>query len=63
QKTIRTDKGNVSIVAQATQAQYVIDNQRIELNYELEERLKKGTYVVSVYSDKGLLGVASFRLT
>ncbi len=63
QKTIQTDKGNVSIVAQATQAQYIIDNQRIELNYELEERLKKGTYVVSVYSDKGLLGVASFRLT
>lgn len=63
QETIRTSKGNVAIVAQATRIQYVIDNQRIELNYELEERLKKGTYVVSVYSDKGLLGVASFRLT
>ena len=63
QETIKTEKGSVAIVAQATRFQNVIDNQRIELNYELEERLKKGTYIVSVYSDKGLLGVASFRLT
>ena len=62
QETIKTEKGNVPIVAQATQFQNIIDNQRIVLNYGLEERLKKGTYVVSVYSDKGLLGVASFRL-
>lgn len=62
QETIITETGNVPIVAQATQFQNIIDNQRIVLNYALEERLKKGTYVVSVYSDKGLLGVASFRL-
>ncbi len=62
QETIKTEKGNVPIVAQATQFQNIIDNQRIVLIYALEEHLKKGTYVVSVYSDKGLLGVASFRL-
>lgn len=61
--TIRTDKGNVEITAQATQTQDVVANQRIALSYKLEDRLKKGTYIVSVYSEKGLLGVASFRLT
>lgn len=63
QATIKTDKGPVAIIAQATQSQNVVDAQRIVLNYKLEDRLKSGTYVVSVYSDKGLLGVASFRLT
>jgi hypothetical protein len=63
QATIKTDKGPVAIIAQATQTQNVIDNQRLALSYKLEDRLKKGTYIVSVYSDKGLLGVASFRLT
>ena len=60
---IRTDKGNVEVIAQATQTQDVVVNQRIALSYKLEDRLKKGTYIVSVYSEKGLLGVASFRLT
>ena len=60
---IKTEKGTVTIIAQATQFQNVIDNQRIVLAYKLEDRLKKGTYIVSVYSDNGLLGVASFRLT
>jgi hypothetical protein len=61
--TINTDKGAVAIVAQATQQKNVIENQRIVMSYKLEDRLKKGTYIVSVYSEKGLLGVASFRLT
>lgn len=63
QTMIRTEKGQVAIIAQATQAQNIIENQRIILDYSLEDRLKKGTYVVSVYSDHGLLGVAGFRLT
>lgn len=61
--TVKTEKGTMDITAQMTQLQNVIDNQRIELSYKLEDRLKKGTYLVSVYSEKGLLGVASFRLT
>lgn len=60
--TIKTPKGNVEIIAQQTQLQNVIPNQRIELNYKLEDKLKSGTYVAAVYSEKGLLGVASFRL-
>ncbi len=62
QATIKTEKGNVAIIAQATRLQNVIENQRILLSYKLDDRLKKGTYIVSVYSEKGLLGVASFRL-
>lgn len=62
QTTIKTEKGNVAIIAQATRLQNVIENQHILLSYKLDDRLKKGTYVVSVYSEKGLLGVASFRL-
>lgn len=61
--TIRTEKGEVAIVSQATQLKNVIDNQRVILTYKLEDRLKKGTYIVSVYSERGLLGVASFRLS
>jgi len=62
QATIKTEKGNVAIIAQATRLQNVIENQHILLSYKLDDRLKKGTYIVSVYSEKGLLGVASFRL-
>jgi hypothetical protein len=61
--TVKTEKGIIEITAQMTQLQNVIDNQHVELSYKLEDRLKKGTYLVSVYSEKGLLGVASFRLT
>lgn len=63
QATIRAEKGSVSIIAQATRFEVVAENQGMTWNYKLEDRLKKGTYVVSVYSEKGLLGVASFRLT
>ncbi len=62
QTTLRTNKGPLAIVAQATQMQNVMESQQIVLAYALEDRLKRGTYIVSVYSEKGLLGVASFRL-
>ena len=62
QLTLNTEKGAVAIIAQATQMQNVMENQSIALAYPLEDRLKKGTYVVSIYSAKGLLGVAGFRL-
>ncbi len=60
--SIPSERGPVAIVAQTSQLQNVIDNQRVEMMYKLEERLKKGTYVAAVYSDKGPLGAASFRL-
>ena len=37
-------------------------NQRLSFNYDLEDKLKGGFYRVSVYTDIGLLGTASFRL-
>lgn len=37
-------------------------NQRLSFNYDLESRLRTGFYRVSVYTDIGLLGAASFRL-
>ena len=60
--TIRTEKGLVEIIAQGTQTQNIIDNQHIDMNYKLEDRLKKGNYVVAVYAEKGLIGAAGFRL-
>lgn len=59
---INTSRGNVEIIAQQTRMQNIGANQRLELSYNVEDRLKSGTYVVAVYSEKGLLGVASFRL-
>jgi len=61
--TVETEKGQTQILAQTSQAQNIAANQHLELRYKLEDRLKKGTYIVSVYSEKGPLGVASFRLT
>jgi len=60
---IKTDKGNVEIIAQSARLQNIIADQRIGFNYKLDDRLQKGTYIVAVYSEKGLLGVASFRLS
>ncbi|MEM9835815.1 MAG: hypothetical protein AAF828_04905 [Bacteroidota bacterium] len=38
------------------------DSQRIDLNYELTEKLKAGFYQAKVYTDIGILGASSFRL-
>jgi hypothetical protein len=62
QAAIAGEDGAVPIIAQATQLQNIGGNQHIALSYKLEDRLSAGTYLVSVYSDQGLLGVASFRL-
>lgn len=37
-------------------------SQRLSFNYDLESKLRTGFYRVSVYTDIGLLGAASFRL-
>ena len=37
-------------------------NQRLSFNYDLESKLRTGFYRVSVYTDIGMLGAASFRL-
>lgn len=59
---IKGEKGVLEIVAQAFLQQMVAEKQSLSMVYRLDDKLKKGTYVVSVYSEKGLLGVATFRL-
>lgn len=36
--------------------------QRLSFNYPIEEKLKAGTYIATVYADFGILGSSSFRL-
>ncbi|MBK9013056.1 MAG: hypothetical protein IPM82_02650 [Saprospiraceae bacterium] len=40
----------------------VVENQRLTFTHDLEDKLKAGFYRVSVYTDIGMLGAASFRL-
>jgi DNA repair exonuclease SbcCD ATPase subunit len=49
---------------QAAKAQEVniVENQRLQFNHELEDKLKSGYYRAAVYTDIGLLGASSFRL-
>ncbi len=52
----------VNITAQASKLVVLDDTQRINFNYNIDERLSKGNYVVAIYCDKGLLGATSVRL-
>lgn len=40
----------------------LVDNQRINFNHTLEDKLKPGYYRASVYTDVGLLGASNFRI-
>jgi chaperonin cofactor prefoldin len=60
--TVTSPSGIAQIVVQQTWFHNLRQNQHIEYKYTPQERLKAGTYVVSVYWDQGLLGVTSFRL-
>lgn len=40
----------------------LIDNQRLSLSYEVDEKLQAGFYRATVYTDIGLLGAVSFKL-
>jgi cell division protein FtsB len=62
-KTIMAPAGAVEIIAQQTRAVDLTGTQRQVFNHKLEEKLAKGSYVVAIYCDKGLLGASSFRLS
>jgi FtsZ-binding cell division protein ZapB len=62
-KTIMAPAGAVEIIAQQTKAVDLTGTQRLSFNHKLEEKLAKGSYVVAIYCDKGLLGASSFRLS
>lgn len=61
--TVEAPAGTVEIVAQEVKKVQVENTQRLTFNHKFDERLKAGNYVVSVYCDRGLLGVSSFRLS
>ena len=53
---------NMDILAVRGKDVNLTANQRLSFNYDLEDKLSGGFYRVSVYTDIGLLGAASFRL-
>ncbi len=60
---IPTPSGNaLQIQAQQTKDVNLSRVQRLSFNYPVEDRLKAGTYVATVYADFGILGSSSFRL-
>ncbi len=60
--TINAPAGPVNIEAQQVKQVDLGPTQRLSFNYKLDEKLKKGNYVVGIYSEHGLLGVSSFKL-
>ncbi|PHN00999.1 hypothetical protein [Flavilitoribacter nigricans] len=52
----------MDLIAQEAKEVNVGDNQRLSFTHELSEKLDRGFYRASVYTDVGLLGAASFRL-
>lgn len=62
QTTVYAPTGPVEIQAQQAKQVVLETTQRLSFSYQLEDRLKAGSYVVAIYCDKGLLGASSFRL-
>ena len=52
----------MNIQAVKEQKVSIEENQRLTFHHELDEKLRSGYYRLSVYTDGGLLGAASFRL-
>ena len=60
--TVYAPTGPVEISAQLVKIVGIESTQRLSFSYELEDALISGKYVVSIYSEKGLLGASSFKL-
>jgi len=60
--TVSLNGQDTEILAVSKQSVDISESQRLNFNHLLEERLKKGFYRASVYTDIGLLGASSFRL-
>lgn len=52
----------MDLISQEAKEVNVGDSQRLSFTHELSEKLDRGFYRASVYTDIGLLGAASFRL-
>jgi len=60
--TVSLNGQDTDIMAVSKQNIDISESQRLSFNHLLEERLAKGFYRASVYTDIGLLGASSFRL-
>lgn len=61
--SIPTPNGTpLEIVAQQAKEVDLGAAQRLSFTYPIEEKLKPGTYIATVYADFGILGSSSFRL-
>lgn len=60
--TVVAPAGTLEISALMVKPVVLEKTSRQTFVYKLDERLKKGSYVVAIYCDKGLLGASSFRL-
>lgn len=60
--TVKLNGQTTDIMAVSKQSVDITANQRLNFLHDLEEKLKKGFYRASVYTDIGLLGSSSFRL-
>jgi len=60
--TVSLNGQDTDIMAVSKQSVDITQNQRLNFVHDLEEKLKKGFYRASVYSNIGLLGSSSFRL-
>ena len=61
--TVHAPAGPVDITAQQLKTVALESMQRLSFNFKFDDRLKSGSYVVAIYSDQGLLGASSFRLS
>lgn len=60
---IPTPNGSdLQIQAQQAKEVNLTRSQRLTFSYPIEEKLKSGTYIATVYADFGILGSSSFRL-
>lgn len=62
-KRIEANGRVAEIIAQQSKEVSLEESQRLNFNYPVSEKLKKGTYQVSIYSDLGLLGSSNVKLT
>lgn len=61
--TVHAPTGPIDITAQQIKTVVLTEVQRLSFSYKFDDRLKSGAYVVAIYSDQGLLGASSFRLS
>ncbi len=62
-KRIEANGMVAEIIAQQAKEVTLEESQRLNFNYPISEKLKRGTYQVSIYSDLGLLGSSNVKVT